>query len=298
MSEVERVESVTPPPPLPVDAHKGSAGRVLVFAGCEAMPGAAILVVRAAQRAGAGLVTLGALDRELMNVMPTTSPETLYLDLSRDKDLIASRLPAPVRAHRDQVRVAGPGMGQSGRVRELVRLLLTDETFVGPLLLDADALNGLGGGLDELAGRAAPVILTPHPGEAARLLGREIPAEEEGRIECALELARRSHAICALKGRRTIVTDGSRLFINTTGNQGMATAGAGDVLCGILGAYLAHAQRSLDGRFGALEAVICAVHTHGVAGDLARAEKGTLGLIASDLIEALPRAQLAFERLP
>ncbi|MFT4542474.1 MAG: hydroxyethylthiazole kinase-like uncharacterized protein yjeF [Planctomycetota bacterium] len=295
MSDLVIVEQPVFPPALPIDSHKGVAGRLLLFAGSESMPGAAILAVRAAQRAGAGLVTLAAFDQQIMNVAPASTPETTYLDLSDDRDLIASRFPRPVRALNHHVRVAGPGLGQSARIREFIRQLIGDTEFEGPLVLDADALTAIRAKPEQVHACIGDVVLTPHPGEAKRMLDRECPRDHEGRIEAALELARRAGAVCVLKGPQTIVTDGSRVYINQSGNEGMASAGVGDVLVGILGAYLAHAQRSEDGSWGAFEAAAAAVWVHGVAGDIARSEKGTFGMIASDLIEALPRAQIAFD---
>ena len=295
MKAYELVEAIPPLPTLPVEAHKGIAGRLLLFAGSKTMPGAALLAARAAQRAGAGLVSVAVFDAELMRVLPASAPEAVYLDLCADKALIRGHLPRAVQLGPHHLRVAGPGLGRQARTRELVRLLLADRDFGRPLVLDADALNVIGGELDSLAAYAGPLLLTPHPGEAEGLLGRALPNAEEARVECALELARRSAGICILKGHRSIVTDGRRLYINSSGNPGMATAGSGDVLCGILGAYLGHARRSQDGTFGPFEAAVRATWMHGRAGDLAAEQKGKLGLIASDLIEFLPRAQLTSE---
>lgn len=282
------------PPDLERDAHKGDAGRVLVLAGSSEMPGAALLTVRAAQRAGAGLVTLACFDADLMRVLPAASPETIYMDLSSSRELYAEQLPAAVRAHAHQVRVAGPGLGQRPRTRELVECLMEDREFEGVTVLDADALNVVEGRLELLAGCKGTLVLTPHPGEARRLLGRDVPAHTEGRIEAAAELARRASALCVLKGAGSVVSDGERHLVNPTGGPGMATAGAGDVLAGIAGAYLTQVGRPLaDGStFGALEALCAAVYVHGLAGELGQEQRGVRGLIASDLVELLPAAQL------
>jgi NAD(P)H-hydrate epimerase len=139
-------------------------------------------------------------------------------------------------------------------------------------------------------------VLTPHPGEAARLLGREIPSDADGRIEAALEISRRSGGIACLKGHATVVADadGERVHVNTTGNPGMATAGAGDVLSGILVAYLAASVSRGDARWTAFDAAVAAVHVHGLSGDIAAERLGRRGLIASDLVEHLPLAQVRF----
>ena len=281
------------PPPAPDErAHKGLAGRLLCLCGSLSMPGAAVLVARAAQRAGAGLVTLGTFHGELASCVTPASPETLFLDLSRSKDLFAGRLPRELRNHRHDARVVGPGLGRSGAIRELVRRLVDDD-FEGPLLFDADALGLLAGALETAARSAGTLVLTPHPGEAGGLLERPIPGEDGGRLECALEIAERARAICVLKGHRTVVTDGEHTYVNETGNPGMATAGSGDVLCGVVGAYLARAVCAQDESWGPFDAVAAAVHVHGLAGDLATERRGVRGAIASDQIEHLPAAQRA-----
>jgi len=282
-----------PAPDLDVSAHKGMAGRVLCIAGSAPMPGAAVLCVRAAQRAGAGLTTLTVFAQETRGVVAACSPETLYLDLTESKDLFAGRLPREIDGHEHDVRVVGPGLGRSGRTRELVRRLVGDH-FTGPMVLDADALNMVAPAIEVLAEHAGDLVLTPHPGEAARLLEREIPKDEKGRIACAREIQERSGGVCVLKGHRTIVTDGINTYINTTGNAGMATAGAGDVLVGVLGAYLATSCLLADPEWTAFHAAVAAVHVHGLAGDMMAQVSGKRGLVASDLIEALPAAQLGF----
>lgn len=286
---MSRPQTPPPPPPLPEDAHKGTAGRLLCLCGSPTMPGAAQLVLRAAQRAGAGLVTLGVFQRELIDLVAPAVPEATYLDLSRTKDLYAGRLPIEIAQHRHDARIAGPGLGGGGVTRELIRRLTTCE-FDGPLVLDADALNVVGGGLEALAEYAPPLVLTPHVGEATRLLERTVPREDEGRLSCAHEIAVRGMGICVLKGARTVVTDGELEWVNGTGNPGMATAGAGDVLTGIVGAYLAAAAGS-GGAWSLFDAVCAAVHVHGIAGDLAAERLGQRAVVASDLIDELGAAQ-------
>jgi NAD(P)H-hydrate epimerase len=278
---------------LPADAHKGQAGRVLCICGSPAMPGAATLVVRAAQRAGAGLVTLVVFQRELIAAVSPCSPETLFLDVSRTQDLFAGRLPREIQEHRHDVRVVGPGLSRSGRTRELVRRIVEDE-FAGPLVLDADALNVFHGAPELILQAHGTAVVTPHVREAERLLDREVPADADARLDAAREIAERTGALCVLKGRGTVVTDGERVYVNDTGNSGMATAGSGDVLCGVIGAYLAASILAED--YAPFDAVAAAVHAHGAAGDLALVERGARGIIASDLIEHLPAAQRATER--
>lgn len=274
------------PPALPSDAHKGDAGRVLCLAGSRRMPGAAALVARAAQRGGAGLVTLAALDPELLASVPCRAPEAVWIEPGDEE-------PAEVLVARaDDVALAGPGLGATERTRRWVEGLLS--VWSRALVLDADALNVLAGEPERIRDRTerSACVLTPHPGEAARLLGRPVPRDGAGREAAARELARRSGAVVCLKGAGTVVTDGERAEVNESGNPGLATAGAGDVLAGLLAAYLA----AVNARWTSFDAARAAVHAHGRAGDLAAAELGRRALIASDLLDALPRAQRELER--
>lgn len=290
------------PPELPADAHKGDAGRVLCIVGSRSMPGAAVLVARAAQRAGAGLVQIGCLDEALLAIVPGAAPEAVLVDLSEAvppwgrlgpeaEGLLAGREP--------HARLFGCGVGDDARARAVLAALLR-APGAAPLVLDADALNALDGEPERLRASRAPVVVTPHPGEAARLLGHEVPRDEAGRVACARELASRSGALVCLKGHGTVVADGRSTRVNRTGNAGMATAGAGDVLAGMLVAYLAafrHDPRAAaDAAAARFDAAALAVHVHGVAGDLAAAELGRRALVASDLVRFLPAAQLRGER--
>jgi len=287
----------TPPPVLPTDAHKGDAGRVLCLAGSESMPGAALLCARAAQRAGAGLVVVGCLDSALFSVVPAAAPEAVLLDLCEAFER-GGRVLAFARerllARAPHAVLLGPGLGDDARARAVLALAL--ETFTVPMLLDADALNALDGAPERLRAARAPCVLTPHPGEAARLLGRELPRDPAGRAQAAQELAARAGAIVCLKGHGTVVcAPDEPPWVNTTGNPGLATAGAGDVLAGILVAYLALVRSLPDARWSALDAARAAVHVHGLAGDLAAERHGPRALIASDVIAELPAAQQRFE---
>ena len=274
-------------PALPADAHKGAAGRVLVLAGSELMPGAAILATRAALRGGAGLVTLACADESLLVQVPAAVPEVVLLDLSR----------GPFPSGDSHARLAGPGLGADARTRSYVELLLAEVTEA-PLVLDADALNVFAGEPERLADAAAPLVLTPHPGEAARLLGRVVGAGAEQRLDAARELARRARAVCCLKGPGTVVADadGTRVLVNPTGSPALATAGAGDVLAGHLVACLADGPaRGLED-WTPFDAAVWSVRVHGRAGELAAEEWGLRGTTASDVIRALPRAERDVER--
>ena len=285
------------PPRLARDAHKGDAGRVLCVAGSETMPGAAILCARAAQRAGAGLVAMGCLDALLFSVLSPAAPEAVLVDLTELFERGGRTRPGAAQAlfvRAPHAVLLGPGLGDDARTRAVLALAL--EHVAVPMALDADALNALDGEPERLRGARAPLVLTPHPGEAARLLGRAVPAEPEGRARAARELAERAGALVCLKGSGTIVAESSgELWVNPTGNPGMATAGAGDVLSGILVAYLARAASQPARGFGVRDAARAAVYVHGCAGDLAAARLGERALIASDLVAELAGAQREME---
>lgn len=263
------------------------------------MPGAAILCARAAQRAGAGLVAVGCVDLLLAAVLPCAAPEAVLVDLSDVLELrggVRTSARERLRQRAPHAVLLGPGLGADARTRSLVELVL--DSFDVPLVLDADGLNVLAGEVQRLRQARARLVLTPHPGEAARLLGRAIPEDEAGRERAARELAECSGAIVCLKGRGTwVVEPEGGAWCNPSGNPGMATAGAGDVLAGILGAYLALVGVGADA-WTAGDAARAAVYVHGLAGDLAAAALGERAVIASDLIRELPAAQRRFESGP
>lgn len=279
---VERITALPALPPRPQDGHKGTFGTVLVLAGSRGMSGAAVLCGSAALRGGAGLVRL-AVPASIGSIVAAGSPcyTLAYLpDDAAGRVSLRARDKILALAEQASVVVAGPGLGQGGGVGIIVRTLLRTPH---PLVLDADALNTLGVNPLELTGRRSPTILTPHPGEFGRLTGLtagEINADREGH---ATRFAARHGVIVALKGAGTVVSDGQRLFVNTTGNPGMATGGSGDVLAGLIGALLAQG-------LGGFAAAQLGVHVHGLAGDLVREERGEMGLIASDLLKKVPLA--------
>jgi hydroxyethylthiazole kinase-like uncharacterized protein yjeF len=278
------------PPSLAPDAHKGDAGRVAVLCGSRWMPGAALLVARAAQRAGAGLVSVACSSADRLELLvPLSAPEAVLFELEHAHD-VAFKL-AALDLH---AVVVGCGLAPSERAEALVQALL-HAPLPCPLVLDAGALNALGAAPEKLAARRSPTVITPHPGEASRLLGRALGRTDPEREAAARELAKRSGAIVCLKGARTVVTDGSHVFVNDTGNSGMATAGSGDVLAGILGAYLALCATGAHENWTPLDAACAAVRTHGLAGDFAAAHLGKRALIASDLIQWLAQAQRRLE---
>ena len=257
------VRRVPSPPPRPRDGHKGTFGTVLVAAGGHDMLGAAILVASAALRGGAGLVRVAVPAALQPSVAVALPPATTLA--RRGAGLLAA-----VRAA-DAI-VVGPGLGASAATRVLVRTVL--RAAAGPVVLDADALNVLAP--LPARGALARAVLTPHPGEAARLLGTTAAAVQADRAAALRALVARSGGVVVLKGAHTLVGDGRRVFRNHTGNAGMATGGSGDVLAGLLGALLAQGMAPFD-------AACLAVHVHGAAGDALARAHGERGLIASDL---------------
>ncbi len=180
------------------------------------------------------------------------------------------------------VIAVGPGLGQSDDTRRLLRFLITETAK--PLVIDADGLNALVGQTELLSGLTRPVVLTPHPGEFARLAGVPIATVQGDRVARAAAMAALADPlVVVLKGDGSVVSDGKRYYVNTTGNPGMATAGAGDVLTGVIAALLGQ-------RLPAFEAAQLGVFIHGVAGDIARDQNGETGLIAGDIVDALPDA--------
>ena len=265
MKRVRRIPKLTP---RADDAHKGDFGRVLVVAGSATMLGAAVLCARAVLRAGAGLARV-ALPADLCGLLPLAVPEATTCDRRR----------ATLMTHLGESAavVVGPGLTATAATRSLVESVL--ELTRAPIVLDADALNVVAPLAVPMATQA-PVVMTPHPGEAARLLEISTDDVQGDRPAAAAALAQRSGAVIVLKGAGTLVCDGARLFQNRTGNPGMATAGSGDVLSGVLGALLARG-------LAPFEAACLAVHVHGAAGDRARAARGVEALIASDICDGL-----------
>ncbi len=280
-----RVVEVPSLPPRSLDANKGTFGRVLIVAGSRGMSGAAVLCATAALRGGAGLVR-AAVPESILSLVAAANPCYTTAPLPQDERgrLGTAALPDLLELFRSHsVAVVGPGLGQSGELADAVTAVV--ERTTTPLVLDADALNGLVGRLGALRKHRGPIVITPHPGEFARLLGCDIPTVQASRRESATEFARLHGAVVVLKGHGTIVTDGQRVYINETGNPGMATGGTGDVLGGLIGALLAQGMEP----FAASQ---LGVYLHGLAGDLAIARIGEVSLIATDLLDELPQAFL------
>jgi NAD(P)H-hydrate epimerase len=272
-------------PARAADSHKGDFGRVLVVAGSTGRTGAAHLAAQGALRSGAGLVTV-ATPRSCQPVVAAMAPEymTEPLDETPAGTVDFAALDRVLDIAADVIAV-GPGLGQSPATAAFVHALL--ERAGVPLVLDADALNAFASEPDRLMGRdGVDVIVTPHPGEMARLLNVSIEAVQHDRLRYARDFAAAHRVHVVLKGHRTIIAspDG-RAFVNLTGNAGMATGGTGDVLTGMIAAWFA---QLLD----AEAACKLAVYLHGSAGDLAEADEGDVALTAGDLVGRLGDAVL------
>jgi NAD(P)H-hydrate epimerase len=264
------------------DSHKGTYGHVLVMAGSRGKTGAAILACRAAMRAGAGLVTLAAA-RSLNDIFATSMVEVMTEPL---QDNGAEEMEPPGDEawrrllDRKNSLLFGPGIGVYDATRSALRWLLRNLEM--PWVIDADGLTNLVEELDRLRHAKTPPILTPHPGEMARLIHRDSAIVNQDRVGIARAFAAAHRCHVVLKGARTVIaTADGKAFINPTGNPGMASGGMGDVLAGMLAALLGQGLNPE-------EAMKLGVYLHGFVGDRAAAEKGHIGLIASDIIEGLP----------
>jgi NAD(P)H-hydrate epimerase len=271
------------------DAHKGNQGHLLVVAGSLGKSGAAALASHAALRAGAGLVTL-AVPSSLNVAMESRLTEVMTLPVAELPSVAIAAAAAPELCQflqKADALVLGPGLGTHPETIKCVHSVL-QHTRV-PVVLDADGSNSLVGHLDVLQRCPGPVILTPHPGEMARLLGTSTQAVQTQRLEIAQAFVERYHVYLVLKGARTVIyaPDGQR-WINPTGNAALATAGTGDVLAGIIGALLCQGLKPLQAAQGG-------VFLHGLAGDRVRDRLGQHGLIASDVLEELPYTMRAVQ---
>ena len=263
------------------DAHKGDFGLALIVGGSRGMSGAVGLAGMAALRGGAGLVRL-AVPGGCLDTVAAFEPSYMTVALPGDSDgRITGSAYERIVALAEAATVVGlgPGLGRSAELDGLVGRLYQD--LAKPMVVDADALNALATQPEILGQHAAPRILTPHPGEFARLVGKRL--EGHDRESAAVELAARCGVVIVLKGHHSLITDGQRRVHNTTGNPGMATGGSGDVLTGLI---VALACQNLE----PFEAAQLGVHLHGLAGDFAAAEQGEVSMIASDLVEFLPDA--------
>ncbi len=295
MVQVKKLPELTP---RKKNTHKGSYGRVLVLAGSPGMTGAAYLCSKAALRSGSGIVTLGipgslnpVMEVKLTCVMTYPLPETEASTLSNNGRKEILKL---CKSH--DVVALGPGLSQHPETRELILWLVRniDRTMV----IDADGLNALANNVNVLHKIKQNVVLTPHPGEMSRLTGlRSAEDVQKERLDTATQFVQsiqkklkgEKELVLVLKGDKTIVADYKKVYVNRTGNTGMATAGVGDVLTGIIVSLIG---QGLD----VFDASQLGVYIHGLAGDIAAKKKGELSMIASDIIDCLPDAFIKYKK--
>jgi ADP-dependent NAD(P)H-hydrate dehydratase len=276
-------ESLRQLPPRDRDAHKGDFGTALVIGGSRGMSGAAALAGMSALRGGAGLVRV-AVPEVCLETVAGFDPCYTTIPLPCDSAGRIASAALPIlreEAQKATVLALGPGLGRSPELEKLVGVLFVE--IEKPMVVDADALNALAALPVELFldVHSGPRVLTPHPGEFARLIAKKLDGEE--RQQAAVDLAAKSGCVILLKGHRTLITDGRRQALNETGNPGMATGGTGDVLTGLVAALMCQHLSPYD-------AARLAAHLHGLAGDLAAQVRGEVSLVARDLVEFLPQA--------
>lgn len=273
---------------LPVrkpDGHKGDFGTLFILAGSTGLTGAATLAAMASARTGLGLVTVGC-PSTLNPILETKLTEAMTVPLPDvgKKGLLALRGLGEIRkqiAQRDAV-IIGPGIGTHHETKELIQRLAG--SLERPAIIDADGLNAFAKDRAALTGEHQALVLTPHPGEFRRLIDESIPQEIPGLYDLIRVYAQKYRAVIVYKASPTVVVDtDGQVYLNPTGNNGMATGGTGDVLSGMIGSFLAQGLTARD-------AALCAVYVHGLAGDLAASETGQRSLIAGDLVDYLSDA--------
>ncbi len=283
-SEVKKIEKIPRLQPRPEDGHKGTFGKVCIIAGSLGMTGAAALAGKAALRAGAGLVRI-ATSESTLPIVASLEPSYTTIPLPEDKaGRVSNKAINKILdiAEENDCLAIGPGLGISKGLQYIIETLIKQKGL--RLIIDGDGLNNLARMPDFPQKTEARIILTPHPGEFKRLwkaVSRDkIPAERKTQ---AVKLAQLTKSTIVLKGAGTVVTDSKKLYVNTTGNPGMATAGAGDTLTGVITALTGQKLSSFD-------AAVLGVYIHGLAGDIAAEKSGQISLMATDILNALPAA--------
>lgn len=277
MKQLNHIDVLQILPDRDISSHKGDFGRVLMLCGSRGYTGAAALSAMGALRCGAGLVYLGvpesiyAIEAVKLTeavVFPLPERDGMFAEAAIDN--LLQMLP-----QMDAV-LLGPGMGCSLDTFKLTKTVL--EKFPGTVILDADGINVLSGHIDLLRGRTGSTILTPHLGEFKRI-GGDLT---EDRVRSAKDFAKRTNTVVLLKGYNTVITDGTNIFVNPTGNPGMAVGGSGDVLAGIIAALVGQ-------KIEPIMAAACGAWIHGAAGDICAKEIGQYGLLPTDMLSVLPR---------
>ena len=274
-----RITSPSPLPIRPKDGNKGTFGRVLIVGGSEGMLGAPSMAGRSALKLGSGLVEI-AVPRSILVAALTITPELIGIGLE-------TGVPEELKSAAEKAGAAiviGPGLGQSTDAFDRLKAMTQ---LSKPMVVDADGLNMLAAQVKWPDWFKAAAVLTPHPGEMkrlAKLIGRDtVPTDDAGRIDIAMTAAKSFGQTIVLKGNRTVVTDGQRVYINHTGDSSLSKAGTGDVLSGMIGCLLGQKINGFD-------AATAAVHLHGRAGEIAGEQLGLRCVLAHDVINAIPQA--------
>jgi len=272
------------------DSNKGSFGKVLVVGGSTGLTGAPCLTAEGALRTGSGVVTVGCAEG-LNDIFETKLTEVMTEPLAQNLDRsISSKASAALvkLMEKYDVLALGPGLGKNPDTGKLVCHLIRN--VKKPVVLDADGLNLIAKTPEVLKNKKGVLLVTPHPGEMSRLMGCSLDMIQNYRVEASLKFAKKYNVITLLKGARTVIAlPSGEVFINSSGNPGMATAGAGDVLTGVIASLIG---QGLEPE----KAAVCGAFLHGLAGDLAKEVKGENGLIASDIIASIPAAILDFKK--
>ena len=267
-----------------LNSHKGDYGHVFILAGSAGLTGAAYLTSQASLLSGSGLVTLG-IPKSLNSIMEVKLTEVMTKPLAETKDLTLSlRAFWQIRSTLAQfdALAIGPGLSEHPETKKLVHKLLS--SLSKPLVLDADGINALVGNLKVLNKVKVELIITPHPGEMARLLNLKVAQIQKNRSKIAKDFAKKYKLVVVLKGHRSVVANrAGEIYINKTGNPGMASGGCGDVLTGIITSFLGQG-------ISPFLAAKLAVYVHGLAADIAVKENGEISLIATDILDKLPQA--------
>lgn len=277
---IELFHAVPSLPPRKAESHKGDYGTIMVLGGGRGMAGAVALAGAGALRSGAGKVQI-LCPFEVQPTVAQFEPSYMAYPIPGEHGLMDFPLCGEVIERflkEATVLVVGPGMGRSEKTRDLMRWVLHSVTI--PTVIDADGLNNLEGRAAWFKDLKRPVIITPHPKEMSRLTGESVEAIQADRQGAAARLAAAENLVVVLKGSGTVISDGQRVYVNKTGNPGMATGGSGDVLGGVIGAMIG---QKLD----PFEAAVLGVYAHGLAGDIAKDQNGEVGMIAGDIVDSL-----------
>jgi hydroxyethylthiazole kinase-like uncharacterized protein yjeF len=271
-------------PALKRDAHKGSRGRALLIGGSQGMTGAISLACIGCLKSGAGLIT-AAVPAGLNSIMEVKLTEVMTVPVGSDRSICFGGDSIEYLAgliNRADVVAIGPGMGVDDQRADMVDYVVSNSSV--PLVIDADALNCIARNPCQLRKARAPVIVTPHPGEMSRLMGCSVAEVQRNRVKAATDFSKSYGVVTVLKGANSVIAEPmGNIYINRTGNQGMASGGMGDVLTGVIASMLCRGMEPLG-------AACSAVYIHGLAGDLMAGRHGYWGITASEVADCIPEA--------